>query len=157
MKNIVVIAVIAFMALTTSTIAQFESKKSVANDCFERKGTNSRFFFPVMLWGFSFNFEERVLSAFPVGSCEISLTRWLDKQGFSPALIGYADAVFMDESDENSRYINRLSDNREIKLRYLKKPTLVGNSFFSVAWTSDEDGKITEIYTDIELFHLDLP
>ena len=112
---------------------------------------------PVIVFGMSVNFESGVLKSFPVGSCEGDLTDWLDESGFKPVVRNAADAMFVSEPAEIARYFERRKNGALINRRDLERWAPIGWSYFSVAWNSDESGRLTEIYADSEQLHFDLP
>ena len=113
---------------------------------------------PYAYFGMSFNFEERALKAFPVGSCENALVLWMDKAGFdAEVIVSPATTFFADEPDETNRNRERYSQLKTSKLRGLFQKAIIGTSVFSVAWNVDENGRLTELFVDTEYFQFDMP
>jgi hypothetical protein len=112
---------------------------------------------PSVTLGMSFNFSDKVLGAFPVGSCEADLVAWMDNQGFDEKQLSYSDVAFGDQPNEIERELRRLRDGTTISLRRLKTWAPIGHSHYSVAWNTDEFGRLTEVFADTELFQFDLP
>nr|WP_272214560.1 hypothetical protein [Marinicella sp. W31]MDC2880183.1 hypothetical protein [Marinicella sp. W31] len=112
---------------------------------------------PVILFGMSVNFESGVLKSFPSGSCEDDLAAWLDKMGFEPPVRSPFDATFISEPDEMARNYKRRRDGGLVNRRDLSLWAPIGRSYFSVAWNSDEAGRLIEVYADSKQLHFELP
>lgn len=103
------------------------------------------------------NFEAYVKNAFPVGSSEARLVLWLDAKGFGKVQTGVFDVAFADEPDEDERLDLRLAQGTSANLRVLKRPGLIGRSYYSVGWNADQCGRLVEVYPDKELNQMDQP
>ncbi len=105
----------------------------------------------------SANFKAYVKKNFPLGSSEARLVAWMDEEGFGSVQVGPVDVAFGDEPDEVDRFVFRLEKGLTVNLRTLAKPGMVGRSYFSVGWNSDQCGRLVEVFADQELNHIELP
>jgi hypothetical protein len=112
---------------------------------------------PSTALGFSVGFEQRVPWAFPVGACAADLIAWLNWQGFSPASESVSDSYFIDTPEKAARNAARRAEGKTILLAGMSQKAIIGRSVFSVAWNSDQQGLLTEVFADAELLQLDMP
>jgi hypothetical protein len=103
------------------------------------------------------SFETFVKRNFPLGSSESRLVAWMDAEGFDIVQVGPADVAFGDEPDETERLLFRLRQGLTVNLRTLTKPGMIGKSYFSVGWNSDQCGSLVEVFADQELNKIDIP
>lgn len=147
--------------LAIAAIATFVQVIAVAaqnsQTCLSSENSEVADMLPPYLGGFILDFEEQVRDAFPLGSCEYHLLRWLDENGFGEVRIGPAESVFVDEWDEALRNATRRREERFINARIAFIDTLFGRSVYSVGWVSDPEGYLIEIRPDSRINHVDLP
>lgn len=112
---------------------------------------------PVSIGGFYFDFEDRMRAAFPLGSCEDRLLDWMDELDFEDAILSTGDSYFVDEPAEHERNFERLKQRSAIRVRLASRWSLIGTSYYSIAWSADTHGRLLEFYPDTEIMHIDLP
>jgi hypothetical protein len=112
---------------------------------------------PILLFGASPSFESWIVRSFPPGSCVEDLVAWMDSREFEPVLRSDTETYFIDEPAEFDRNKSRRKSGKYINLRGLMVKSLVGRSYYSIAWNSNAEGRITEIFADSEQLHFDLP
>ncbi len=112
---------------------------------------------PVVIYGISPNFRNLVLAAFPIGSCESNLVEWINYMGSGEARKSDYEPHFPEDAQSLRRSAIRRSKNSSLTLRGLSRNAPVGHSIFSIAWRTDDAGRLSEIYADTEHFHFELP
>lgn len=112
---------------------------------------------PIIFWGMSFSFEERILEAFPVGSSEKFLIEWMDKMDFGPMEQTINESDFTSLGGQIERAWLRKKEGKTLRSRDVWRSAPITESYFSIAWNVDEVGCISEIYANTRLFHFDLP
>ena len=106
---------------------------------------------------FLLSFERRVSAAFPIGSEEKALKRWLNKQGFVFNGRDQLDTAFADEPEEQARLYARIKSWEFVNVSTMSWATICGRIVYSVGWDADECGLIDEIHADVEYCQFDLP
>ncbi len=147
----------AMLALWTASTLYAHAEEDTEQRCFPVSDLPSAAPPPAIFLGMSFDFEEGVVAAFPVGSPESRLLQWLDRRGFYGFSYGTLDTAFVDEPEELSRSLARMRSGQKIHLRTLRAWAPIGHSYFSVAWNADGCGRLTEIFADTEIFQFDMP
>ena len=106
---------------------------------------------------FFWSFESGVLTAFPPSTPASRLSSWMDRAGFGAASYSPYDTATEDEADEFQRATARIDAGKKINSRFKVISSWCGDSYFSVAWNSDECGNLTEVFADKKLCVFDLP
>jgi hypothetical protein len=148
---------LVFLIFLAIAISGAHAEASLKQPCAQVSDTMSTTRPPNIFLGMSIDFEGKIAGAFPIGSPENQLSHWLDDIGFGGVHVGDGDSAFIDSPEEYSRLFARMDNNLTINLRTLKVWAPIGHSHFSVAWNSDECGRLTEIFADTELFQFDMP
>lgn len=113
---------------------------------------------PIFVFGFSFGFEVNLRQAFPIGSCENVLVEWLDNNEFGPARLSSLESHLGPRSEASERRTgSRLQTGERLHLRGRWQPALIGKHVYSVSWSADPEGRLTELYGSAVFFHFDLP
>lgn len=112
---------------------------------------------PKMIFGLSIGFGPWAKAAFPVGSCEADLVAWMDRVGFGDTAQQTWDSHVIDTEEKERRAFAREASGELIYLRTFSQKAVIGRSYFSIAWNRDDEGRISEIFSDSELMHFYLP
>ena len=106
---------------------------------------------------FLISFEAATSLAFPVGSPMARLTNWLDKMHFSRQGRAYMDSTFVGEPDELARFRSRIDTGQTVWLVSRSWKSFCGVMNYSVGWSADSCGRLTEVWPDTKLCQFDLP
>ncbi|MFK3776578.1 hypothetical protein [Agrobacterium sp. NPDC089420] len=134
-----------------------DTYKSRPRNCIPLSKSSAFAWPPVVIYGISPNFRNLVLAAFPIGSCESNLVEWMNYMGFGEARKSDYESHFPEDAQSLRRSAIRRSTNSSLTLRGLSRNAPVGRSIFSIAWRTDDAGRLSEIYADTEHFHFELP